>query len=381
MACFRKIDSYIHRDEKYRNLDDLDKLLFLTILTQSCLLSVGAMARNMVGLIGSMEPNTASKRFKKLTASFNRLIELGMIEHDPIGLIAVPKYLKYNPLPIGEKSEKGWRKFYDSLPECELKNRVVSRCEASISLPATSEGPSDAPSHGPSDTPSSGPSSPPCDAVVKRSIVERKFCKFVIGEKFVNCEPRQGSKLTPDSEEVQKVVKAVVAMWPPYDDEQVKQRTSKKGLRENVTKILNEHGEYEPDFLVSLAEYYIEIKKAAQQKILAPQYFFGQMKSGARPWEERVDEILTLLKDGGQPKERAKVVSAHLKDAARPKERVKAVCIQYDLEDYSPECGEIVARDVEDCEVEDYDEADYIEEDYDETADDADYHWDQKGTA
>lgn len=218
MAAFRKVDSGIHKDEKYRSLDDLDKLLFLTILTHPRLLSFGAMILNMPGLVADMEPDPGSKKFRKIMASFNKLVGLGMVEYDPIGLIAVPNYLKYNPLPGGPKNEIWLQNNLDSLPKCELKNRVVSRCESSGSLPATSDTTSDTPS----DTPSGRPSSPPCEARVERSIAEQRSCKYVISQKFANAKPRQGNALTPDSEEVQKVVKAVVAMWPTFDGERVK---------------------------------------------------------------------------------------------------------------------------------------------------------------
>ena len=89
-------------------------------------------------------------------------------------------------------------------------------------------------------------------------------------------------------------MKSVSAMWPPVGERRIK-RTSSKYLGENVAKILNEHRDWAPGFLIFVAKYYLDSNPGTY---LAPQSFFGEMTDGTKPWEERVYEILTQYEVG-----------------------------------------------------------------------------------
>jgi len=126
MKDFANVYINIHADEKYHDLDDLGKLVFLTILTHPCLTSIGTITRSIEEFILGLGPDCEPERFQAKVASFNKLVELGMVEYDSAGLIALPNYLEYNP-PSSPMTEKELQKLFNALPDCELKNHVIAR--------------------------------------------------------------------------------------------------------------------------------------------------------------------------------------------------------------------------------------------------------------
>ena len=122
MARYRKVDPRIWNDAKFRELSDNGKLVFFMLLTHPNMTALGAMRGTIAGL--AEEIGWTSEAFAE---AFREAYEKGMTEHDPKAcLIALPRFIKYNQ-PESPNVVKAWVGARDLLPECELKNRVVSR--------------------------------------------------------------------------------------------------------------------------------------------------------------------------------------------------------------------------------------------------------------
>ena len=127
MSRYRKIDTRIHNDAKFRALDDGGKLMFFTLLTHPGMTMLGAMRATAAGLAAEM--NWASKAFRE---AFAQVLAKGMAEFDEEAhLIALPNFLKYNK-PESPNVVKSWAAVVDLLPECPLKARVLARSGAFV---------------------------------------------------------------------------------------------------------------------------------------------------------------------------------------------------------------------------------------------------------
>jgi hypothetical protein len=125
MARYRKVDSRIWNDEKFRRLGDDAKLVFFMLLTHPNMTALGAMRATLAGL--SEELGWKPEAFKE---AFRKVLSEGMAEHDARAcFIALPNFLRYNP-PESPNVVKAWVGAIDLLPECELKNRVITRSKA-----------------------------------------------------------------------------------------------------------------------------------------------------------------------------------------------------------------------------------------------------------
>src|SRR5262245_49773367 len=122
MARFRKIDTRIWNDAKFRELADQEKLLFLFLLTHPHMTSLGAMRASIAGLADEIrnQPETVSK-------GFGILFRKGFLEYDEKAcFVALPNFLKYNS-PENPNVVKSWDGVLDLLPECELKVTLIVR--------------------------------------------------------------------------------------------------------------------------------------------------------------------------------------------------------------------------------------------------------------
>lgn len=125
MARYRKIETRIWNDEKFRELSDDGKLSFFFLLTHPNMTALGAMRATISGL--AEELGWDAERFRK---AFAEAFAKGMAEHDQKAcLIALPNFIKYN-LPESPNVVKAWTSSLDLLPECSLKNRVIVRSKA-----------------------------------------------------------------------------------------------------------------------------------------------------------------------------------------------------------------------------------------------------------
>lgn len=122
MARYRKVDSRIWNDAKFSSLSDNGKLAFLMLLTHPSMTSIGAMRATIPGLASEMNWTTEDFREAFMEASSK-----GMAEHDGKAcLIALPNFIRYNQ-PESPNVVKAWVGALDLLPECGLKNLVISR--------------------------------------------------------------------------------------------------------------------------------------------------------------------------------------------------------------------------------------------------------------
>jgi hypothetical protein len=125
MSRYRKIDPRIWNDEKFRELSDKAKLVFLMLLTHPNMTAIGAMRGTVAGLAEELAWDLEAFRI-----AFRDVLAKGMAEHDQKAcLIALPRFVKYNR-PESPNVVVAWSGALDLLPECALKNHVVARAAA-----------------------------------------------------------------------------------------------------------------------------------------------------------------------------------------------------------------------------------------------------------
>lgn len=127
MARYRKIDSRIWNDKKFRALSDDGRMVWFLLLTHPNMTALGGMRAALDGLAGEIGWKPA--RFRK---AFAEISEKGMALHDEeASLIVLPRFLRYNP-PESPNVVKGWAGAFDLLPECLLKDKVLGFARASL---------------------------------------------------------------------------------------------------------------------------------------------------------------------------------------------------------------------------------------------------------
>lgn len=123
MAKYRKIDPRIWNDAKFMRIGPMGQMLFLYVLTHPNM--------TMLGMLRSTKEAIAFERGWDLLAFeqvFDLALSLGLIEYDPVGLIACPNFLKYNE-PESITVVKSWGKIQDFLPECDLYFKYLKRAK------------------------------------------------------------------------------------------------------------------------------------------------------------------------------------------------------------------------------------------------------------
>ena len=120
MSHYRKVDTRIWNDAKFRDISDNGKLAFFFLLTHPHMTAIGAMRASIPGL--AAEISWLEKAFRE---AFREASSKGMVEHDEkASLVWLPNFLKYNP-PESPNVVKSWCHSIELLPECSLRNRVV----------------------------------------------------------------------------------------------------------------------------------------------------------------------------------------------------------------------------------------------------------------
>lgn len=123
MAHWRKIDTRIWNDEKFRSLTDQGKLLFLYVLTNQNMTPLGAMKATLDGLAAELGWEGGATR-----GAINSLIEKGMLVVDEFAhYVGAPHWFKYNPPERPFGLEKLWTGALDKIPECPAKRDQILR--------------------------------------------------------------------------------------------------------------------------------------------------------------------------------------------------------------------------------------------------------------
>lgn len=125
MGHYRKVETRIHADEKYRKLSDRGKLLFLTVLTHENMTSLGAMKAYPAAM--AAELNWTLKQYDD---AFAECAKVRILAADPFcGFLWAVNFLRYNP-PENPNVVAGWSKALDKIPECKLRNELIDQVRA-----------------------------------------------------------------------------------------------------------------------------------------------------------------------------------------------------------------------------------------------------------
>lgn len=117
---YRLVDPRIWNDDKFLNLADECKLVFLHLLTHPMMTGMGLIRSTPQALAAELrwKPEPYLEAFKKLA-------DEGMVHADPIGfVICLPNWFKYN-LPESPNALKGIWSMSDMIPECAAKNAMA----------------------------------------------------------------------------------------------------------------------------------------------------------------------------------------------------------------------------------------------------------------
>ncbi len=121
MSRYRKIDTRTWNDLKFNRLSDDGKLEFFLLLTHPHLLPIGAMRGTILGL--ASEIHWSIERFQK---GFHEILNNNMVKYDEqSAFIWLPNFIKYN-LPASPNVVRSWEDYLDYLPECSLKDELIS---------------------------------------------------------------------------------------------------------------------------------------------------------------------------------------------------------------------------------------------------------------
>ena len=124
---YRKINTRIWNDSKFRALSNPAKLVFFFLLTHPNMTPLGAIRANLPGL--AFELSVGLEDFKE---AFEEVLSQGMAEHDEEGmLIWFPKFLKHNA-PESPNVVKSWIPAVRDLPESAMKTRLLQHAACTI---------------------------------------------------------------------------------------------------------------------------------------------------------------------------------------------------------------------------------------------------------
>lgn len=145
---YRKLETKISNDAKFRSLSDDAKLLFYSLFFHSNSTSLGAMKCSIPGTAAEMgwTEEKARKAFYELSGAQPGIITeiisdtnqekytkpsendfMGLIKFDEKACyLEFPNYLKYNK-PQNTNVVKSWSRSWDLIPECEMKFQLYQR--------------------------------------------------------------------------------------------------------------------------------------------------------------------------------------------------------------------------------------------------------------
>jgi hypothetical protein len=129
MARYRKIDTRIWNDAKFREMSERAQLVFLFALTHPNMTMLGAMRATIPGLAAEFGHDIPEKAFRE---AFREGLSKGMAKHDEkASLIWFPNFLKYNR-PESPNVVKTWSEAFDMLPECAMKGQLFEQLKAFV---------------------------------------------------------------------------------------------------------------------------------------------------------------------------------------------------------------------------------------------------------
>lgn len=124
-GSYRKIDTRIWNDSKFRALDDNAKLAFLFVLTHPHMTIVGVLRATVEGLAAE---RGWTKR--KMLHAISACCDQGLLTFDKnAAFIGAPRFPQYN-LPRNPNVAMAWGKCTEALPECTLLWDWIRRLEA-----------------------------------------------------------------------------------------------------------------------------------------------------------------------------------------------------------------------------------------------------------
>lgn len=127
MAKYRKIETRIWNDGKFCDLSDDGKLLFFFLLTHPHLTALGAMRISVAGMAGEL-----NWTLERLSKALGEAFRKGLVKYDEKALFLwLPNFLKYNP-PESPNVVKSWEQSLDYLPECHLKQQLISHVKSRV---------------------------------------------------------------------------------------------------------------------------------------------------------------------------------------------------------------------------------------------------------
>lgn len=124
MARFRKIDSRVWNDAKFRSLDHAGQLAFFLLLSHPHMTSLGAMRATISGLVSESGLPAGA---------FRQALSRGLAEVDEkASCVALPNFIKYNRPESPNVIRFAWREAADLIPECALKAAQIARAETIV---------------------------------------------------------------------------------------------------------------------------------------------------------------------------------------------------------------------------------------------------------
>lgn len=125
MSRYRKIDVRMWNDEKFRDLSDDGKFVFIFVMTHPAMTALGAMRATLPGLAAEL-----GWPAERLSEGFREGVRKGIVEHDErASCVALPNFVKYNQ-PENPNVVKAWVNCLDLIPECDLKTKTIQRAKA-----------------------------------------------------------------------------------------------------------------------------------------------------------------------------------------------------------------------------------------------------------
>lgn len=118
MGFYRKIDSRIQNDRKFRSLSRDARLAWYDIFSHPNLNNFGAMRTTIVGLAADL-----GEDHKTFVKAFEENQQKDLIKFSDM-FLWFPNFLKYNA-PASANVVKSWPKLLDALPDCGLKNECI----------------------------------------------------------------------------------------------------------------------------------------------------------------------------------------------------------------------------------------------------------------
>ena len=138
MAVYRKIDTRIWNDAKFRALSANAKLAFVFILTNPNMTALGAMRASIEGLSAELRvpPEAFREVFgealKEVFREGSEKVSTGLAIFDPEACcLFVPNFVRYQAAE-SPNVVKAWAKTLEYIPECKLKTLAVSSVNAYV---------------------------------------------------------------------------------------------------------------------------------------------------------------------------------------------------------------------------------------------------------